>query len=257
MVGKCNRRDGKKPCAYSCQGLIEHSENSWKYAETFIDSNNWDRISLIRLKRLIDSSIKNLRQKDIKEFMRIAVVMHDIGKAASKYQEGFDDNCKHRNGIPSFPLHEWPSAYVVYEYVDLNIQDPQLDYFIRNAISLAVLLHITRDTVQLREDLEGKGDLKWEIDRNYLISHLDYFGIRKKNIPSRDPIVVTVDQVRGMKEFLLEFDKNYPWIHLVFLLPIIVGDNIDAYMTRGEKGVTPWRRVFTDELLNAGVLRSP
>ena len=177
--------------------------------------------------------------EELKEIVRLSALLHDIGKAADKYQSDRE--------LESFYLHEIPSAVIAKRVLEESIQREEQ----RDLIVITVLQHMNsmRDWLSnYSKDIER---YNWRFARcNYeLLNFL-------KNITKVDNINIKLevsghDAIELINEYKEKSrDRNRGWLKLYnFILALIsVGDNIDAYKARGDS-LSPNRRWFIKELM--------
>jgi len=178
--------------------------------------------------------------------MELSCILHDIGKAADMYQFGFNDACNEAsNKKISFTYHEVPSSYITY-YVILKKYE---DEILANLSSLAVLLHIVRRDNPLNYVKYRVFDRKiWDLRPyyDYIVNNiLPDVDLNMLYIRDKD----AYNHIKMLRDFV-QVNPILSKLHIFFLAPIIIGDNIDARERPNGKH-NPWREMFTKQLLEA------
>jgi CRISPR-associated endonuclease Cas3-HD len=130
MTLGCNTGDTKKPCAFEGQSLESHVAGMLKLVERL--PRNYYLAAVARFKAYHIC----ISADDAKELVRTLIVMHDFGKAYSKYQNSFDDGCKciRGEGKCNFYGHETLSAYATHSLFR-GVQS------LKTLVTLAVIRH--------------------------------------------------------------------------------------------------------------------
>ncbi len=258
-----------KPCAFTKQSLITHTDNVIRYVEKLIGSGYHETVAK-RLKKLnLDVS-----KEEVANYIILAAAFHDVGKAIQEYQRKFDSECNPIDpGETSFYLHELFSSVILARVLSDHIDD---DLSILAILAVLNHLHAMRDYHKIRDILNP--DLKYRSfnfsQKNIFLSELLF--IEKSNsdkianyLSERcriDRVLISrsltnkicLDEARHVIKLVRNAEedsyKRPPMKgYVFFLLPVVIGDNIDAYHSRRnekDKEVSN-RRFFIDELIHA------
>lgn len=217
-----------KPCAYIAQSLVDHSLGSYNDVRHIISESYYKVVA----KRLQKATIR-VNETEVREYIKDAVLLHDIGKAGEYYQIQFDDNCVAIKEDPSFIYHEIGSA--LFFYYDYDAKEE-----IRKLLSLTVLNHLNA--------IRGISDLETIIPRNFELSMIKLQKYGKilleslnKNLSIRD---YRFDDLYEMIESFTKSDLGYLKLYNLFLAPVIIGDSINSKRIRQNSS----RRMFVDIL---------
>lgn len=234
-----------KPCAYIGQELMTHLKNTLSISMKFVEENNWINIIYYRIKAVKTIPCLKCGKNDILNIIKLICILHDIGKAAKIYQDQFDDNCNAISNSVSFRCHEVPSAYIIY-----NLLKPIYGDTVAKLASLSTLLHIVRNENPLEYNLYTlKRYGVWDL------THYQEYLNDSLNITLDDNLTsIRYDEAYNHIQMLKEFAQKNPSIsklHILFLTPLIVGDNLDAFdrIDEGEKNL--WRIIFVNQLREA------
>ena len=230
-----------KPCAYTNQPLLEHSIGSYEKAVELI-SDSYYKVIVNRLNKMGIS----LTVEEVKELVKDAVLLHDIGKAGKYYQEKFDEECNPKTPSPSFIYHEIGSALFFY-------YDYDADKKVRELLALSAINHLNA--------IRGIGDfspqnkpygfqdsmIHLEEYGNVLLERLKDRGLLSKNVKAKDY------SFKDFSDMLYAFANkkgNYTYLKLynLFLAPVMVGDNLDSSLVRSSDKKTRFVRLLEGEI---------
>ncbi|MGC9113019.1 HD domain-containing protein [Acidilobus sp.] len=203
----------KKPCAFSGQSLVDHSASSYKMVASLL-AGSYPLVVARRLRR------HGIEIEDPARILRVAVELHDVGKAGEHYQGQFDDECNPLHGKqPSFKYHEIGTAIFFYYGLDL-------DEKLRVLLALAELNHLNA--------LRGLPDFNFSrLPQGFSPDMLKLSRYGKQLLNglgySYDVRDYTADDyVRMMRGISSYVNQGYLKLYVLFLAPIIVGDNLDS-----------------------------
>lgn len=262
-----------KPCAYRGQSLIRHTEGVLKYVEKIIDNGYHETVSG-RLRVLgIGTS-----PEEIKQSIMIAGVFHDVGKAIEAYQVNYEDDCTPIEGRASgFYLHEVFSAVYLKRVFDSLGEKSDLTHL----TVLAVLDHLhamgrtfdnfkeafTFDVTYLSGEHREIRDkfihlikTGGYIKREYLSNLSDYIsrrtGIETYHVHEALAEKISFEEVVELMKSISNFEEDSTRRkklkgYVLILLPILIGDNLDASESRRSDESTSSRTQFIEELKSA------
>ncbi|MDW8074093.1 MAG: CRISPR-associated endonuclease Cas3'' [Nitrososphaerota archaeon] len=262
-----------KPCVYKGQSLIQHTEGVLSYVERALKSGYHETVQR-RLKAVgIDAA-----SEEIAWHIRVAGVLHDVGKAIEAYQARYSDNCvplKERRA--GFYLHEVFSAVYLKRIFDRLGEKSDMIYL----TLLAVLDHLhamgrnlrnfkeafTFDKTHLggkhreiQNDINNLIKTGGYISDKYIPNMANYISSRlglnvellsdtlAENI-SYAEIVELTEKISKVEEDSTRRRKLKGYV--LILLPIVIGDNLDAYENRPSDESTSSRAHFIEELKSA------
>ena len=214
-----------KPCAYTKQPLLDHSIGSYEKAVKLI-SDSYYKVIVNRLSKVGIS----LTVEEVKDLVKDAVLLHDIGKAGEQYQEKFDEECNPKTSNPSFIYHEIGSALFFY-------YDYDADKKVRELLALSAINHLNA--------IRGIGDFSLH-NKPYgfqvSMIHLEKYGsllldeLKEKNMISIDVKAkdYSLEQFSDMLYAFANKKSNYTYLKLynLFLAPVMIGDNLDSSLVR-------------------------
>lgn len=233
-----------EPYAYIDHKLVDHLCGARRYAEKFIDKNNWDRVLFIRLLRCRPGYSKYISEGLVRDILLEIAYMHDIGKAAVEYQAQHQKRYNESDWRPSFRYHEYPSAYIFCKFIKDKYRDIIGDLGVLSDLSvlssLAVLKHIvrSRDAFYPLRVYKWDGPIKWTFKPyvEYLSSRL---GIDVYRYVGDDGVLSWPDVYEWLQSIHYKItEKKYFTIfklYILFLAPTYVGDNIDSFNSRGDR----------------------
>ncbi|BCU69801.1 CRISPR-associated endonuclease Cas3'' [Stygiolobus caldivivus] len=222
-----------KPCAFTNQGLAEHSKGSLEWAKKVL-SDSYFRVTKRRLEKF--------GVEVTKEDMEVAVLLHDMGKAAEYYQGQFDDGCNPLRGRPTFIYHEIGSALFFYK----NVKDEGL----RTLVTLTELNHLNavRGVSQL-----NPAKLPVKFDEG-MLKLRKYGQVLLEELSGEYPVGgfrvddYTFYDYNEMLEDLSRVNEPYLKLYSLFLAPVIVGDNLDSSHARSKEERRRFIRMLEKEL---------
>jgi len=205
------------------------------------------------------------RPEEVEELILLAALFHDTGKAATYYQKQFENGCVCRSAKgPSFRYHEILSAVHFQRYLERSGRKFDRDLTFLAVLAVMNHMHAIRDYSDLVEVLEPQrsqlpkglevvlkeSQVRAE-DLEALVTDLKEFDVLDQ-AAFRDALArdITGNEVllliRGVSE--AERSKPFTRLYATLLLPVIVGDNIDAREKRRSDEEHSWRRLFVEEL---------
>lgn len=245
-----------KPCAYKKQSLELHTKGVVEIALMFAT----DHYTSICRKRLQKVSV-DFTEERIREGVILSAILHDLGKGALYYQQQFTDRCDSSKDVPSFYLHEISSAVVAKRVCDYNDFDVPFSFFVVSS----VLQHL-----HAMRGIDSDRTIKDAIIKFATNPELGIFGEYSSTLSSMVSSIcgsynigirinevlfknIQYDDVKRLFAWIKEIIQNRNnarWIklYILFLNPLIVGDNIDAKRSRGQSQESINRRSFMEEL---------
>ena len=250
-----------RPCAFTGQSLGAHLRCTARIVQDMLG-----RGYAFTVARRLRSMGLNANPEEVEELILLAALFHDTGKAVTYYQKQFDNDCACRsNKGPSFSYHEILSAVHFKRYLDKSGRK----YDSQKLPLLAVLavmnhMHAIRDysdlveapglqrsqippglVVTLKESQVRAEDVEVLVMdlREFDVLDLDTF----RDVLARD---ITEEDVRDLLGMVsdLERSKFFTRLYVTLLLPVVVGDNIDARNKRRSDKEYNWRKLFAEEL---------
>jgi CRISPR-associated endonuclease Cas3-HD len=245
----------KIPCAFAGQSLEDHTKGVIEIIKKLFISDNYHEVVADRLKRnRIDA-----HPDDVKRAILIAAGFHDIGKAIEYYQSNFNDQCSCINC--TFPYHEIFSAS--------SILHPLTDVF-SEELRFFIIMSIVNHLIALRpyEGYEydfNKVNKIISKDKNKFVScekicEIVYNETGIKIIPEEP----NQELIEDLKNYLKNSTQkpsisitnsnisyirhSYQKLYTLFLLPIVIGDNLDSSSKRKKDENSKKRRLFIEEL---------
>jgi len=214
-----------KPCAYTNQSLLDHSIGSYEIAVKLI-SDSYYKVIVNRLSKAEIS----LTVDEVKDLVKDAVLLHDIGKAGKYYQDKFDEECNPKTPNPSFIYHEIGSALFFY-------YDYDADKKVKELLALSAINHLNA--------IRGIGDfspnnkpygfqdsmIHLEKYGNWLLDELKGRRLISKDIKAKD---YSFEKFYDMLYAFGNKKGNYNYFKLynLFLAPVMIGDNLDSNLVR-------------------------
>jgi CRISPR-associated endonuclease Cas3-HD len=245
-----------KPCAFTAQSLSQHIRGVVERLEKMVETGYLETV----VRKLKYAGI-DAEKDSLLEAMRAAAVFHDVGKAVQYYQHQFNEKCEClKTEGPSFYLHEVLSAV----YFDFFLSSyGRWSSEVRNISILAVLnhMHSMRDFGRLnlfdpqgwkspkeRAILNTVHKIGSELDNLVeTISEYGFNGEITRRSLSRE---VSSNEIYALGRKLRHFESktHVAKLYVLFLLPVIVGDVLDATENRPGEKTTASRRAFINEL---------
>jgi CRISPR-associated endonuclease Cas3-HD len=249
-----------RPCAFTGQTLGAHLRYTARIAQEML-CNGYAYTVARRLRSMGLTANPDV----VEELILLAALFHDTGKAATYYQKQFDGDCACRstNG-PSFRYHEVLSAVHFQRYLEKSGRKYYCELSTLAVLAVMNHMHAIRDYSDLveapglqRPQLpQGllkvlKGSQIRPEDVETLATHLKEFDVLDKGA-FREALVsdITGDDVRDLLGIVSDIEHNKPFarLYVALLLPVIVGDNIDARNKRRSDEEHRGRRLFAVEL---------
>jgi len=246
-----------RPYAYKGQSLVDHIVGCLDILESFLHVNP-NYVWIVYL-RLLSAGVDVVEPRNIRDILRLGVVVHDLGKAYRHYQENVE---KYGGG---FEGHEILSAVSCYKILGT--------LEVREQLKVLLLVAVLNHHQALRESIP-----------ELLIAETSFLIKKVKNVArsglcdsirNLEPILrdlgLTVEgtfannyqefesifnRIRGLLRLFLRnnFDENKRWLKLHSLLtfPIVLADNLDACERRGGSTsdrliIRELRKVIEDE----------
>jgi CRISPR-associated endonuclease Cas3-HD len=225
-----------KPCAFANQTLLAHALGTVSQINK-VFSEQYFEVMSNRLRLVNKYSAEFLSSQ-----VALLAALHDIGKAAEKYQLQFDDACKPIKDYTSFRLHEIGSALFLF------MNEWEDDYIkLWSILSLLNHLNAMRDISYFRLARPDKDMLLLKKYGTIFLEELERNGIKTG--------------FKADNYDLGDFQKMREWViaaaskratskfYLLFLTPVIVGDNLDSYEQRQQDKESRPRARFIRSLL--------
>ncbi len=253
--------DFVKPCAFISQSLIDHLEGCIKIVDTFFEKNPTYANLVARRLRIASEGQINLKEDRIKTLIKLAVLLHDVGKAYKYFQRNFDDKCKCKRKV-GFQHHEILSAVACYKYGSHN--ENSLSIKEKLLLTLSVLNHhhafkdaISRIVTSLPLAGTLLGDLaKIAESQIYENENLEN-ALKKYNIPI-ESVRISPQDINNFQSWLSNYFKRisvnqYQWpkLYVLIMNPLLIADNIDACSKRETLQISRSRRIFLEEIKEA------
>ncbi|MCS7110118.1 MAG: CRISPR-associated endonuclease Cas3'' [Candidatus Caldarchaeum sp.] len=248
-----------KPCAFEHQSLTQHLISVTSKADAFV-SRGYIETLCTRLERAGVAA----EQDTVRKLVSVTAFFHDVGKAVKYYQERFDDGCVCVKGKCSFYLHELLSAVYVKRYL---LRSRDCDERLRTLAVLAVMnhMHALRDYASVRgqfgPEISGRPRHVIELFQKTWIErpHLDKILEAAESCRFLDIDVLRqtlsnevefgeVQSLLGDAEREEENRRSYLKLYVLLLLPVVLGDNLDAVERRRNDEQSRSRKAFLDEL---------
>ncbi|MEM4334163.1 MAG: HD domain-containing protein [Nitrososphaerota archaeon] len=206
----------------------------------------------------------DITSQDVAKTVIAAALFHDVGKGVVYYQKQFDDvcGCAMPKG-PSFYLHELLSAV----YLDRVAKDsPSFSDGMKVLATLSVLnhMHALRDYSNIREYF--RPEKTWrpkKIDAiladaymspeslERLVDAIDGYELfEKRAVENALGKKISYQDIHELISVIEDEEQTFKGLKLyvLVLLPLIVGDNLDAYESRRSDRETASRQHFLSEL---------
>lgn len=222
------------PYAYPNHNLFDHLEGTEKIALRTINNMGKDVVC----KRFKKFGLE-MDGKLLEEAVRVAALLHDIGKADDRYQRDAE--------LQSFYLHEVPSAVISYRVCEaLKIEA------IKEVVFMAVLQHMyaIRDWLSQIHTTNIRIS-RWSFDnygaivKEFINKHLNV----DVDICVSNTDFMTYYSILRNKIISYSTNGEALKLYILILAPLTVGDNLDAYKFRAGN-LTEGRRWFVEELMN-------
>ena len=251
------------PCAFTGHPLGAHLRCTARIAQEMLGNGYAQTVA-----RRLGTMGLAARPEEVEELILLAALFHDTGKAATYYQKQFENGCVCRSTKgPSFRYHEILSAVHFQRYLERSGRKFDRDLTFLAVLAVMNHMHAIRDYSDLVEVLEPQrsqlpkglevvlkeSQVRAE-DLEALVTDLIEFDVLDKEA-FRDALArdITGNEVqlllRGVWEAeRTERSKPFMRLYATLLLPVIVGDNIDAREKRRSDEEHSWRRLFVEEL---------
>jgi CRISPR-associated endonuclease Cas3-HD len=236
------------PYAFTNQPLADHLQGTAQIADKFVTETYASTVS----KRLYLSSQMsvNIKPDTVKVLIRRASLLHDVGKAADRYQSQFERPAHHS---PTFYLHEVPSAIVC----DRVSQELELGFHERFLLSFTVLNHMNsfRPLERICDEVNASNQREWSFVRygQSMPSIFNELGVSCNQVLRPISYKETRDFIDGQRANASKLEYRWIRLYCMFLSPVIAGDNLDA-QKRGTANLSPSRLKFIRELGEASNL---
>jgi CRISPR-associated endonuclease Cas3-HD len=199
--------------------------------------------------------------QEIKKIIALSAILHDVGKAADKYQQQFDDKCFLQNNYtkPTFYLHEVFSAVIAKRISEHNRIALPSSFFIVSS----VLQHLHTMRSIDRKSTVYNSIRKLSEEKKYCsISSTSKLLEMVNSICKEYGLDINVEaslfgnftpeEAQSMFRWLHDVieNRNYKWpkLYVLFLNPIVIGDNLDAEENRTHSAESGNRTPFMKEL---------
>ena len=235
-----------RPCAYTNQSLLDHSIGSYREAVKLV-SDNYYRVTAKRLERMGIT----LTVEEVKDLVKEAVLLHDIGKAGEYYQEQYDDECNAKVKTPSFMYHEIGSALFFYYNKEVKKE-------VRELLALAAINHLNaiRGIGDFEDPLKMPSDFKNSMLKMEKYGSVLLDSLRREGLITRD-FTVKDYKFEDFSDMLIALAKKnvtakYLKLYNLFLAPVMVGDNLNSSFVRNSSSVnerkTRFVKLLEDEI---------
>jgi CRISPR-associated endonuclease Cas3-HD len=252
-----------RPYAYTNQPLSQHIKGVVEWSGRMLEKSGYTKTGARRLK-YAGVNLENL--DTLNEAILAAAIFHDVGKAIEYYQSQFNEKgeCvkpKRPDGRPTFRLHEVLSAVYFDRFVSKHLDWPAE---LKILAVLAVLnhMHALRDfgriidlfnpeenivSQEIRRVIFGARIAADDLDS--LAETIAGYGFMYEDVKKElTPPVTRYDVISlGKKLQEFEFIKSSR-LYVLLLLPVLVGDVLDASESRRDEETTASRRAFIEEL---------
>ncbi|GBC71633.1 hypothetical protein HRbin02_01418 [Candidatus Calditenuaceae archaeon HR02] len=248
-----------RPCAFTGHPLGEHLRETAALAQCLVRGG----YALTVVRRLRSLGL-GAEPEQVVELAVLASIFHDTGKAAEHYQRQFEGDCTCAQGRdPSFKYHELISAVHLRRYFDLT---RAYDDGLALLAEMAVLnhMHALRDYSAFKEVLDPQRWLPYDLrsilegssvreeDVEALVSEVRGFDALdveafRRALPEK---VRLNEEVRPLLNRISEAESRRPFtkLYVALLLPVVVGDNLDARKKRRDDSDHKGRKLFAEEL---------
>jgi len=249
-----------RPCAFTGQTLGAHLSCTARIAQEML-GNGYARTVARRLRSMgLDAN-----PEEVEELILLAALFHDTGKAVTYYQKQFDNDCGCRsNKGPSFSYHEILSAVHFQRYFENSARKYNSELPLLAVLTVMNHMHAIRDYSDL---VEAPGLQRTQLQLG-LLKVLKESQIRPEDVEAlatdlkefdvldrdafRDALArdITGDDVRDLLGMVTDLERSKPFakLYVTLLLPVIVGDNIDARNKRRSDEEHSGRKLFAEEL---------
>jgi CRISPR-associated endonuclease Cas3-HD len=214
------------PWAFVNQDLVSHSLNTAKIAEKIVDESY--KYSIVRRIRVASRGKVDIDENKVLELIKIAALLHDIGKAADEYQLQFEKKFDE----PSFSYHELPSVFIAYNLME------KMGYL--NHEKALIFLTILNSHQAMRSPIEEAYKCKikkWSFRKwwngtkpifNSLKIEKHIFDLIGEDI--RDLTIRNInDQYKMVTNYARRIENaNLVKLYCLFLAPVTWGDICDA-----------------------------
>jgi len=247
-----------RPYAFTRQPLSQHIKGVVDEVEHMLNSGYDETV----FRKLRYAGVE-LDRDTLREAVLAAAVFHDAGKAVEYYQRQFDEKgeCLLRDS-PSFYLHEVLSAIYFYRFIS-SYSHWSNELKILATLTVLNHMHSLRDyggQQKLFDPQGAKSSLELKIiegaritgdDLNNLADVITRYGFDGGIVRQCLARAVSYrDDVYELGRELRYFESTSRAIRLyvLLLLPVVVGDVLDAARNRPGEITTNSRRAFVEEL---------
>jgi CRISPR-associated endonuclease Cas3-HD len=249
-----------RPCAFTGQSLGAHLRCTAHIVQDMLVHGYAHTVA-----RRLGTMGLNANPEEVEELILLAALFHDTGKAVTYYQKQFDNDrgCRSNKG-PSFSYHEILSAVHFQRYLEKSGRKYNSELSLLAVLAVMNHMHAIRDysdlveapglqrsqippglVVTLKESQVRAEDVEVLVMdlREFDVLDLDAF----RDALARDITEKDVRDLLGMVSDL-ERSKSFTRLYATLLLPVVVGDNIDARNKRRSDKEYNWRKLFAEEL---------
>jgi len=246
-----------RPYAFTGQPLSQHIKGVVKRTENMIKSGYCETAY-----RKLKYAGLDLDRETLYDAILASAVFHDVGKAVEYYQRQFFDNGRCRNDRdPSFYLHEILSAVYFDRFLSKN---SRWSNGLKILATLAVLnhMHSLRDygkKLNIFNPLDYKQHRELRIldgatisqsDLDNLVETMVAYDLDEEDLRQFLTRKISMNDVISMGNKIQNFESQNKTVRLynLILLPVVVGDVLDAAKNRRDDKISANRRAFILEL---------
>ncbi|MEM0327734.1 MAG: CRISPR-associated endonuclease Cas3'' [Thermoproteota archaeon] len=231
------------PWAFINQDLISHSLNTAKIAERIAEESY--RCSVARRIRIASGGKVIMEENKVLELIKIAALLHDVGKAADQYQRQLQD------GKLSFRCHELPSAFIAYDLME------KMKYVTHERVLVFLTILNSHQAMRSPAEMIRESNIREWSFKEWWGKTKPIFDILKTEERIFDSMDknLTIKNISDLYERVINYARkpgNAEWVKLycLFLAPVVWGDICDASAFR-PKDEHPSK--FREELLGGCV----
>ncbi len=246
-----------RPYAFTGQPLSQHIKGVAKRTENMIKSGYCETAY-----RKLKYAGLDLDRETLYDAILASAVFHDVGKAVEYYQRQFFDDGRCRNDRNlSFYLHEILSAVYFDRFLSKN---SRWSNGLKILATLAVLnhMHSLRDygkKLNIFNPLDYKqhrdlrildGATISQSDLDNLVETMVAYDLDEEDLRQFLTRKISMNDVIGMGNKIQNFESQNKIVRLynLILLPVVVGDVLDAVKNRRNDEISANRRAFILEL---------